>query len=394
MPNDSTIRVLHVVGGTDCGGTETWLTSMLRHAADYGLSMSFLVHTSARGYYDDLIESRGGRILRCLQHRSPLKYTTQLRQLLKQQRFDAIHSHVSSFSGLVMKVAFHSGIPVRIAHSHHTNPLRRPTLVRQCYQHAMHHWINTYATHRLAASQDATTTLAWPRLTSRSWEVLHCGIDLSRFAGPPDRTRTCRELGIKPSAIILGHLGRFIPAKNHIHLLETFAELARGNSRFHLLLVGDGPERPNIERVIATKNLGDKVTLAGVRTDAARLLTDVVDVFVFPSRREGLGLALVEAQAAGIPCVASTSIPQEAVLVPELVEQLPLEDGPIAWSRSVQTMQSARARITPQQAWQIVNESDFNLTTGLVRLRDTYRRGKTPVSRRERQVQDEASASR
>ena len=375
--NATPIQVLHVIGGTGCGGTETWLTNMLSHAEKHGLSMSFLVHTNSPGHYDELILKRGGRIYRCPNHRSIFQYSRSLRSVFKPDRFHVIHSHVSSYSGIVLRAAHRAGIPTRIAHSHHTRPIHQ-SWARGIYRSLMHHWINQYATHKLAASEQATTTLGSPIGGKSDWQVLHCGIDLQPFEQNWDRESLLGEMKLDSSAKVIGHLGRFVPEKNHAHLLDTFRHLISRDKRWQLLLIGDGPGRRHLEQRVNDLQLTSHVRFLGIRSDIARLLKGLVDVFVFPSTREGLGLSLVEAQAAGIRCIASTAVPDEATVVPELVTRLPASADYLAWADAVELVAAVPPVVTAQQAWSRVNQSDFDLEAGTHQLRMIYQESHSP----------------
>ena len=100
------------------------------------------------------------------------------------------------------------------------------------------------------------------------------------------------------------------------------------------MLVGDGPLRKQIETKVAALGLSDRVIFTGVRSDVADLM-QAMDILVFPSKNEGLPVTLVEAQAAGLPCVISDSIPKDAVITKNLVTTLSLQDSPEKWAEHV-----------------------------------------------------------
>ena len=98
-----------------------------------------------------------------------------------------------------------------------------------------------------------------------------------------------------------------------------------------MLLVGGGELRHQIEAEIIKYGLEESVVFAGVRSDVQRLY-HAMDVFVFPSLYEGLGIVVIEAQAAGLPCCISSSVPKEAILTTKLAQQRPLRDGAKVWA--------------------------------------------------------------
>jgi glycosyltransferase involved in cell wall biosynthesis len=376
-PETAPIRVLHVIGRADCGGTESWLTSVLQHSDRRRVAMDFLVHTRQSGHYDEAIQGRGASVLRCFGARTPWRYARNFRRLLDQHGpYDVVHSHVSHFSGFVLRLAHQSGVSVRVAHSHHAPPpgdQLQPHLTRRVYLTTTRRWIERHATHRLAASHAAAPSLAHPDRAGAPWDIMHCGVDLSAFQCGDDQLAVRRELGIDKSSFVVGHAGRFVEAKNHRHLLRTMAALVEQDRAACLLLIGDGELRDAMRRYAAELNIAGNVRFVGFRSDTPRLLSCAVDVFAFPSLREGLGLALVEAQAAGLPCIASNTVPEEATVVPQLVQHLPLSAGPRAWAKAIRALVGQPPQISRPAAWQQVAASDFNILVSVERLERLYR---------------------
>lgn len=138
------------------------------------------------------------------------------------------------------------------------------------------------------------------------------------------------ELDISEDAFVIGHIGRFAEQKNHQFLVETFAQVKKNLPNAVLLLVGGGELRHQIETEIIRCGLAESVVFAGVRSDVHRLY-HAMDVFVFPSLYEGLGIVVIEAQAAGLPCCISSNVPREAMLT-KLAQQRPLRDGAKVWA--------------------------------------------------------------
>jgi len=152
--------------------------------------------------------------------------------------------------------------------------------------------------------------------TSRQAMIKHLGldpgkivtilnaVDLAPFQRPsPDGASLRAAWGLDPQAVVVGSLGRLAPLKNYASLVRWVGELAATLPRLQLVIVGDGEERPALESLIAEQHLGDRVKLPGFRSDIPRVL-GAMDIFAFPSLSEGLPLAVIEAMAAGLPCVA------------------------------------------------------------------------------------------
>ena len=206
-------------------------------------------------------------------------FRKRFRGILRRGKYDIVHSHVTLFSGVVLRWAKAEGVPVRIAHSHTSRDDRSDTLARRCYRKLMKSWIAQNATHGLAASR-----LCAAELFGRGWEkdgrfrVLHCGIDLRPFGEPIVREEVRRELGIPLDAIVVGHVGRFVPAKNHRFLLEIAGEISKMRPHIHFLFVGDGPLRPEIETRAGAMGFNGNMHFTGSRTDVPRVMRGGMDV--------------------------------------------------------------------------------------------------------------------
>jgi glycosyltransferase involved in cell wall biosynthesis len=364
------IRVLHVVGVMDRGGIETWLLHVMRCIDRRKIQMDFLVHTTRDGAYDAELKSLGARIFPCPDTRDPLRYAKRFIEIVDQSGpFDVIHGHLHSFNGLVMSLACALRIPTRISHSHSCSSRAPASRGQRAYQQASRWLISSNCTHGLAASHPAADDLFGEQWRSdRRFEVLPCGIDLAPYHLPVDRIRVRSEFGFNNRNVVIGHVGRFDYPKNHDFLIDIAAQAIAQNSDARLLLVGDGPLRPVIEAKVRGLGMSRHVIFAGSRSGVPRLLLGAMDKFLFPSLREGLGLALVEAQAAGLPCTISSAIPSEVDVIPQLITRMPLEDSAATWADRVLKIRS----VGVPQALTRVEHSPFNVVTSARKLANTY----------------------
>ncbi len=236
-------------------------------------------------------------------------------------------------------------------------------------------WIDRHANAGLAASGGAASAMFGPEWqTDGRWKVSFCGVDLSPFAAEVNREQVRTELGLAADALVVGHVGKFsaFPQKNQSFLLKVVAEMAQRRPSVHLLLIGDGPRRASVEREATELGVDNRTTFLGSRPDVTRLLKGAIDVFVFPSLFEGLGLALVEAQAAGVPCVCSDVIPEEAGVVPELIARLSLSDSASAWAEEVARVADRSRRVSQAEALAQVERSPFHIERSVESLQAYY----------------------
>ncbi len=344
------IRILHVFHGMNPGGAETLVMNVYRHIDRARVQFDFAVHTDQRSHYDAEIEALGGRIfaLPDLSQRPGLSglraYAQALSRVLHEHGpFAGVHSHVHYFSGVVLRLAEAAGVPSRLAHSHTTHDGETSSLGRKLYCWSMRYLLLRHTTHLLGCSRAACQGLYGraSRLDSRI-RVLPNAIDLLSYSRPSDdRGILRRQLSLPVDAPLIGHVGRFTPVKNHRLLIDAFAALLVESPDARLVLVGDGPLRSDVEVSIREKDIERRVHLLGIRSDVPAILS-ALDVFVFPSLYEGLGMALIEAQAAGVPCVVSNAVPAEADLNLGLVRFLNPQAGVGEWARCILSARTAR----------------------------------------------------
>lgn len=325
-------RVLHAVVNMNRGGAETLLMNLYRRIDRTRLQFDFL--TCREGVYDDEIRALGGIIHRIpwVTEAGPLGYMRALdRFFAGNGHYRIVHAHMDRMSSWVLRAARRAGIPVRIAHSHNTKSEGGP--LTKLYKWASGRLIAGSATDRLACSEAAAAWLFGSRASEA--RLVRNAVDCSALAFDPETRWAVRaELDLRPGQIAVCHVGRFSPQKNHAFLIDLFANLTAERPEAVLLLIGDGPLRHDIARRAEDAGIGDCVRFLGARGDVARLLAGM-DVMVFPSLHEGLPLALIEAQGAGLPCVVSDRVTAEADLGIGFMTRLPLEAPADRWIRAI-----------------------------------------------------------
>ncbi len=200
--------------------------------------------------------------------------------------------------------------------------------------------------------------------------MIYCGVDFSPFAAATgtDRESVRQEFGISPSEIVVGHVGNFHAPKNHAFLAAIAACAARRESGVRVLCAGGGPLQEQTRQQF--EQAGVRAIFTGPRTDIPRLLR-AMDVFVFPSLYEGLPLAVVEAQAAGLPCVVSTEVTREVEAVPGLIRWLPLWAGAGIWADTV--LEAARQPAEAVSGLATMRRSGFSVETSFDNMQAIYR---------------------
>lgn len=370
------LRILHVVGGMNRGGIETWLMHVLRHIDRDRFQMDFLVHTAEPCPYDDEVRDLGSRIIACPHTSNPWIYGSDLKKILRQYGpYDIVQSHVHHFSGFVLRVARQADIPICIAHSHNdTSALEaKAGLYRRLYVGLTKWLIGRYATAGFGCSAKASANLfgpAWER--DPRWRIFYCGIDLTKFNHVVDSVAVRAEFGIPADAFTIGHVGRFDRQKNHEFLVEIAAEVAKREPKMRLLLVGDGPLRSPVEEKVKQMGLTDLVIFAGVQPNVPRLMLGAMDVFLLPSLHEGLPVVGIEAQAAGLPFILSDVITEEVDRVQPLIHRISLSQPASVWAKTILSARNTVSNITQADSLALLENGQFNIACSIDSLTKIY----------------------
>jgi len=366
-------KILHVVGSMSRGGVETWLMHVLRHIDREKFQVDFLVHRKGDSSYDQEIRSLGAQIYCCADPRNLVEYAAKFSEIVRcHGPFHVVHSHVYWYSGYVLRLAHRAGVPIRIAHSHTATRPARWNLPRRLYQNLMRSWILRHGTHRIGISWPAAEAL-FGRQPAQPFTVLYYGLDFTRFKDVESRDVVRRRLGIPPGRRIIGHVGRFVPVKNHAFMIDLLERVIAGGTDAHLMMIGDGPLLPAVRTKVEARGLSHRCTFAGEQSDVASFFS-AMDVFVLPSHYEGLGIVALESQAAGVPLIASTGVPAEVDVISELVEHIPLSAGATGWASAV-NRRLRQSKRRPGNEALLLENSRFGLPKCLEALSSVYLSG-------------------
>lgn len=332
MDKEKKIRVLHVVGAMNRAGTETMLMNIYRNIDREKVQFDFISYSKEEAHYDNEIKSLGGKVIK-------LSSTTSVKELVNAIKengpYEAVHAHTLFNSGIAMLAAKKCGIKNRIAHAHTTLD-NSSSIARKIYINGMRFLINKYSTKTLACSREAGKYLFGEKEINKSkYSYFPNLINYEELLHKPENEviKFKEEYNLN-DGVVIGHIGTLKESKNHKFLIEIAKYMTEQNIDVKLLLVGEGSLRKELEDLAREYNISDKVHILGIREDINVILHSM-DVFVFPSIFEGLGLVLLEAQAAGLPCIVSEAIQPEADLGLNLFSKLNLDSGADIWSKEI-----------------------------------------------------------
>lgn len=321
------VRVLQVVTIMNRAGLETMLMNYYRHIDRTKVQFDFLVHRAEKGHYDDEILSLGGKIHRFdpITLRSMVGYSKKMKNFLQEHpEYSVVHSHIDALSVFPLSGAKRAGVAKRIAHSHNSNFDKDAKIV---IRYALKSFIRFYATDIMGCSKAAIRFMFGRRV--KDYTVINNAIDVDKFTyNETVRKEMRKKLGLD-GKFVLGHVGRFSYQKNHEFLIDVFNEVNARNPESVLMLVGAGEGEQAIKNKVKDLKLEDKVLFLGLRTDIPDLM-QAMDVFVMPSRFEGLPVVSIEAQASGLPCVFSDVVTKD-LNITGLCEFVSLDSNTDAW---------------------------------------------------------------
>lgn len=360
------VRVLQIVRGMGQGGIENFIMNLYREMDREKIQFDFLIQVKERTAFEDEIKSLGGRIYRIpyITDVGYFKWKKELYHFFKEHsEYKIIHSHLNSMSGPVLLEAKKTGIPMRIAHAH-IGELEGGFLMR-LERKILQRNIPRDATNLLACSRIAAECIFAQKYGAKA-QIIHNAIPLEKFAyNEIIRQKIREQWGVK-NELVIGHVGRFNEQKNHTKLIDIFYEVQKKREDSILVLIGDGILKKNIEQKVKLLGIEEKVRFLGI-CDNVNELMQGMDVFLFPSLFEGLGIVLIEAQMAGLPCVVSNKIPKEA-FIGSSIYKVGLDENVLVWRKkilSIKLMSREKRKIG-------VNHIEYNIQESKSKILNIY----------------------
>ncbi len=372
-------RVLHVIENFNGQAIETWLYQMMRHLKGIGEKADWTFYSTLGlpGKYDADVKALNGKIIYSpAPPRQRWHFVSALRQTMINGKYDILHCHHDIMSAVYLLAA--TGLPLKkIIHVHNTS-LSLPTpsplktaLLHEPMRQACLHWADNV----VGVSGPALDAfLKGAKHKPGRDMIIHCGIDMAPFhRKPPGRLEFLQSFGLPPDARVLLFVGRMTEYKNPCFVIEVLAHVSKLDPTVCAMFAGSGPLEDEVLKVAKQKSLESRVRVLGWHDDVPALMQSC-DMLIWPGLeepREGLGLAVVEAQAAGLPVLMSLNVPEEAIVVPELVEVLPLAAGADAWAEKILDVLNRRSP-NREEALAVVEGSSFAISQSTASIRALY----------------------
>lgn len=328
--NPKPVRIAHVIGKLSAGGVESVIYAYYRHIDHSRFQFDFYIDADSSCRPNQELIGMGARYFSVPPYQRLPQYISKLTRCFRENHYQIVHSSLNTLSVFSLFAAWRAGVPVRICHNHSAGT-GRGEAAKNLMKYALRPFAKVFATDYCACSQHAGEWMFGKRAMQRGKvTIFNNAIDVERFRFDLRvRTAVRRELGLE-GKFVVGHVGRFCPAKNHSFLLDVFNEVRARHRDAVLLLAGDGELAEAARTKVHRLGLDAGVRFLGVRHDVDRLY-QAMDVFVLPSLYEGLGVVNIEAQASGLLCVVSDRVPKEAA-VTENVRFLSLDASAAQWA--------------------------------------------------------------
>lgn len=331
------LKKVLVFGMTDNpGGVESFLMAYYRKLDRNKIQFDFLCNNATVAYEDE-IKALGGAVYKiCARSQNPALYKSELDSFFKEHssEYCAIWVNVCSLANIdYLKAAKKYGIKTRIIHSH--NAQNMDSALRGVLHKLNRLFIAKYATHFWACTDLAADFFYNSKIkASKNFHEVKNAIDVAAFSFSSEaRENLRRELGLE-NCLVFGNVGRLHFQKNQSFLLDIFSEISKKREDARLVLIGGGEDEGELKEKTAALGLNDKVLFLGVRSDVPQLMS-ALDIFLLPSRFEGLGIVLIEAQAAGLVSFTSAEVVPPDAKVTDLLTFIPLSNSPADWAEQI-----------------------------------------------------------
>lgn len=343
------VKVLYFVDRLLRGGIQTFVYENIKHMDRNKVQIDFLLLDDGNKYeMEDDLKELGCNIYKLKgmwinKVTDFFKYGKMLDEFFsKNNDYKVVHLHSSSKNYLVLKYAKKYNIKVRIAHSHNID-FQTKNILKKLMGDFLKIPLKRYATDYFACSEIAGEWLFGKKIVkSDKFKVVHNAVDLEKFKFNNEiREKIRKELNVDSDTLLIGHVGRFTQQKNHDFLIDIFNEIHKINQNTKLLLIGTGIKENEIKEKVKNLNLQNSVIFEGFKTNVAEYMF-AMDIFLFPSKFEGLGLVLIEAQATGLPCYTSKDVVPTEAKVSNLLEFISLADSSVEWAKIIFTNTNKR----------------------------------------------------
>lgn len=318
-------KILQIGMSSSLGGIEVFIKNLFDNLTHENFHFDFIDTTEKGICFKDYFEQHNCKVYNITpRRRNPLKNRKELAQIMKNNNYDIIHYNLNTLSYITPILLANKYKVKIIVHSH--NEWQGHNLKTLFLDKINRIRISQIPITRLACSDVAGKWI----FNEKNFKIVNNGIKIEDFLyNEKNRKEIRKELNISDSCTVIGHVGAFREQKNHEFLIDIYNEYLKRNRDSILILIGDGKLKQKIKDKVGDLKIERNVKFLGLRNDIGKLLS-AMDLFLFPSKFEGLPISLVEAQIAGLPCLTSDRITKEIDITGRLnflsIEETKLND--------------------------------------------------------------------
>ena len=362
------IRIAQIIGKWLGGGVESVVMNYYRHIDRTKIQFDFICDNDSTNIPYKEIEELGGKVILIPPYQKVFKYHRELKKVLKDGNYKIVHSHINTLSVFSLFAAKCAGVSVRIAHSHSTT--NKKEWKKNLMKLALKPFTKLVATDYMACTEHAGRWMFGNKAfdTGKVY-ILNNAIDLDKFKyNEKLRKKIRKELKISDSTVVIGHIGRFVTQKNHAQLIDIFNEYHKNNNNSVLMLIGQGPLMDTIKNKVNSLELDDCVMFLGQK-DNVNEFYNAMDLFLFPSLYEGLGMVAIEAQTNGLEVLASDQVPYVANILNNM-RFISLESDLTIWSNAINNC--VKLSSNREKNLDDMNERGYNIKKEAKKLEECY----------------------
>lgn len=359
-------KILHVIPNLGYGGVEKVVLNYYEQLDHDKYCFDYVTHGPVMKYHCDLAD-QGSKVyyFKSIGQLGIRKYKQQINENISIEEYDIIHIHVGHLTGVYAKIFKDLKAKKVICHAHTTMCVKR---LHEFFMPLFRFLSVSYSDALVACGKDAGKFC----FGTAKYAFLPNGLDFDLYKNitHDDIVRLKIEFGVTDSTLVVGHVGHFSKQKNHSFLAEIIHDFVRKDNNVKFILVGDGPDRENIEKKIKDNGDEEYVTFAGIRNDVVNLMK-MFDVFVLPSLFEGLPVVGIEAQAAGTPCVFSETIDKSVCICEDNCEFVSINKGTEKWIDAINRMRNCDKN-SDANIYDALCKNGYEISTTALKLEEIY----------------------
>ncbi|HUQ66872.1 MAG TPA: glycosyltransferase [Flavitalea sp.] len=373
------MRILHIVENLDKGAVETWLVNVFIESTKTRphWEWTFYCILGKKGRLDEKVIAAGGKIIYSpVTLSSKISFLKSLRRVLKVGQYDIIHAHHDYLSGFYLISTVGIKFPKRLLQIHNTdkalpvrNKLLHNFLLNPFRRLGLLFSDQVVGISEITLAEFAKST----KMPNKRFVLLYYGLNFDQFDIKPDREFFIKQFSLPQKARILLFAGRLNDLKNPEFVVEILKHLLKKRNDVYALFIGQGEKESSIRRKAELYNIQDHVRIAGWHNNVPEVMKNA-DVFVFPRKehpKEGLGLVILEAQAAGLPMFLTNGIVQDAIVINKLAYFHDL-CNPSLWADQIDKVLSTNVAVSMEQALDMMKNSHFELVAATKNMVNLY----------------------